>query len=335
VNEDLGNLINIPLGAGSELLMSKYSRNHEKEADELGIQIVADAGYDPSQLAIILNNLSREVETLTGEKEKFSYFNSHPITPDRVKYLEKEVSKLSIEPHDPITASHEDFLKKVEGVYFWDNPEEGIFKGDTFMHPDLGIYCIFPEGWSTFNSPTFIGAMDEKNERGMIYLGMADTNATPEYLGNEFVNKLKQKHQAVPERNEKITLNGLDAYIVSIMDRTDAEPVGIHHLWFTLNNNTYRVIGASYQSEYELLKKSANTLRPITDLEKESVKVPVLRFIAAYENETLQELNERSGNTWSIELTAVMNNISPDKPLEKGQWVKIARNEKYMNQNEK
>lgn len=330
VNEDLGNLINTPLAAGSELLLSKYSRNHEKEADQLGIRIVAEAGYDPKELATILGNLSREMETLTGEQEKFSYFDSHPFTPNRVKYIEKEVGKLTINIKDPIAVTQKDFLRRIDGIYYWDNPTGGIFKGDTFMHPDLGLYFVLPEGWSTFNSPTFLGAIDEENERGMIYLGMADTNTTPEKLGIEFVEKLRKKHNTVPDRNEKITINGLDAYVVSIVDASGTEPVGIHNLWFTLNNNTFQVIGASYESDFGSLKKSAQSLRVITDDEKKSIEIPVLRFIEANEGETIKALNERSGNTWDAQLTAVMNNIPTDEPLKKGQLVKITRKEKYI-----
>jgi predicted Zn-dependent protease len=247
-----------------------------------------------------------------------------------VKYIEKEVGKLNINIKDPIAVTQEDFLRRIDGIYFWDNPTGGIFKGDTFMHPDLGLYFVLPEGWSTFNSPTFLGAIDEENERGMIYLGMADTNTTPEKLGIEFVEKLRKKHNTVPDRNEKITINGLDAYVVSIVDVSGAEPVGIHNLWFTLNNTTYQVIGASYESDYGLLKKSAQSLRVITDDQKKSIEIPVLRFIEAHEDETIEALNERSGNTWDVQLTSVMNNIPTDKPLKKGQLVKITRKEKYI-----
>ena len=198
------------------------------------------------------------------------------------------------------------------------------------MHPDLGLYFVLPEGWSTFNTPTFLGAIDEENDRGMIYLGMADTNTTPEELGIGFAEKLKKNHNMVPDRHEKITINGLDAFVVSIIDSSGSEPVVIHNLWFTLNNITFQVIGASYESDYGLLKKSAQSLRVITNDEKESIEIPVLRFIAANEGETIEAFNERSGNTWDMQLTAVMNNIPIDKPLKKGQLVKIARKEKYM-----
>jgi predicted Zn-dependent protease len=329
VNEDLGNLINIPLSAGGELLLSKYSRNHEKEADRLGVKVVADAGYDPGQLAVILENMSREVEVITGKEEKFSYLKSHPFTPSRVKYLSKETELLNTDIKESIANTREDFLKKIEGTYFWDNPEAGFFRGDTFLHPDLGLYFIIPKGWSTFNTPAFVGAVDEENNRGMIYLRLADTNSTPEYLGIKFAKKLKEEHNTIPERSEKVSLNGLDAFLVSVKDTTGPEPVGIHNLWFKLNENTFQVLGASYETEYALLEKSANSLRILNEEDNKLLTVQVLRYASAIDGESIEDFNKRTGNTWNVELTAVMNNIQVDEQLKEGQFLKIAKMEKY------
>ena len=198
------------------------------------------------------------------------------------------------------------------------------------MHPDLGLFCVFPEGWNTFNTPLFVGAVDEEYNRGMIYMGFADTNATPEKLGIECANRLKDKHNTIPDRSEKIMLNGLDAYLVSVIDHSGVEPVGIHNLWFKLNDYTFQVLGASYEAEYNLLEKCANSLRVLTEKEKWAIEVQVLRYAAANDGETIEEFSERTGNTWNPELTAVMNNIPSDKPLGKGQLVKYASKEKYV-----
>ena len=198
------------------------------------------------------------------------------------------------------------------------------------MHPDLGLFCVFPDGWSTFNTPLYVGAVDEEYNRGLICLGFADTNATPEKLGIAFANELKNKHNTIPDRSEKITLNGLEAYLVSVIDNTGVEPVGIHNLWFELNNYTFQVFGASYETEYNHLEKCANSLRVLTGQEKAAIEVQVLRYATADDGEAIEEFSERTGNTWSAELTAAMNNIPPDKLLEKGQLIKIAKMEKYL-----
>ncbi len=94
-NQDLGRIINTPVSFGSELFLSNYSRKQETESDELGIKIASQAGYDPSRLTVILDNLAKDVALLTGEEEKKSYFSTHPITPKRIERIEKELPALN------------------------------------------------------------------------------------------------------------------------------------------------------------------------------------------------------------------------------------------------
>ena len=91
VNEDLGNLLNAPINTGNRLLLSSYSRKHETASDTKGIELASKAGYDPNAMAAILERLSKAVEILTNEKEKKSYFDSHPYTPDRVDKINKTI----------------------------------------------------------------------------------------------------------------------------------------------------------------------------------------------------------------------------------------------------
>ncbi len=60
----LGNIINVPIDIIASPFIAKYSRKHEKEADDLGIDLAARAGYDPAQLANALERLSKEIEVI-------------------------------------------------------------------------------------------------------------------------------------------------------------------------------------------------------------------------------------------------------------------------------
>ena len=181
VSPGLGTIINAPIGLGSKLFMSSYSRGQEKEADRLGINLGARSGYDPQQLAVILNNLSDEVEALTGEAEKKSYFADHPFTPKRAEYINKSSDKIDWTPKPPIAMDGESFLKKFDGMYFGHDPAQGVFQGQNFLHPDLGLYIKFPQEWQTENSPSGVGAGREDGA-GLIYLTIPDTLASPKAL---------------------------------------------------------------------------------------------------------------------------------------------------------
>jgi beta-barrel assembly-enhancing protease len=79
-------------GAGTLLL--RYSRDYEKQADLLGAQIMARAGYDPRALARMFETIERESKNSGGNGPQ--WMNSHPDPGNRTQYITKEASFLTI-----------------------------------------------------------------------------------------------------------------------------------------------------------------------------------------------------------------------------------------------
>ncbi len=80
------------LGAGSLLL--RYSREYEKQADLLGAQIMARAGYDPRALARMFETIEKESKSSGGNGPQ--WLSSHPDPGNRTEYITKEASLLTI-----------------------------------------------------------------------------------------------------------------------------------------------------------------------------------------------------------------------------------------------
>lgn len=77
-------------GLGTWLL--KYSREYEKQADLLGAQIMARAGYDPRDLARMFETIQRESKG-GGSPE---WMSSHPDPGNRTQYITREAESLQI-----------------------------------------------------------------------------------------------------------------------------------------------------------------------------------------------------------------------------------------------
>jgi predicted Zn-dependent protease len=60
-----------------------FTRAHEHEADRLGIQILASAGYDPGGMARFFEKLQRRYR-LTGAESIPEYLRTHPLTANRL-----------------------------------------------------------------------------------------------------------------------------------------------------------------------------------------------------------------------------------------------------------
>jgi Zn-dependent protease with chaperone function len=80
-----GTLGQLGIGLGAQSLLLKYSRGAETEADLNGAQIMNDAGYDPTQMALFFQKLEGPNG---GDNSKLANFMSdHPTPGNRVKYV--------------------------------------------------------------------------------------------------------------------------------------------------------------------------------------------------------------------------------------------------------
>lgn len=64
-----------------------YSREHEREADTMGLELMADAGYDPSEASKVWQNLIQELSAREQKTPRDVVFASHPAPEERLGTL--------------------------------------------------------------------------------------------------------------------------------------------------------------------------------------------------------------------------------------------------------
>jgi len=79
---------------GLGTLLLRYSRDYEKQADLLGSQIMARAGYDPRALAHMFETIEQESKSSGGSGPQ--WMSSHPNPGNRTQYITKEAEMLTI-----------------------------------------------------------------------------------------------------------------------------------------------------------------------------------------------------------------------------------------------
>ena len=329
VSEDLGNLINSPINMIGRVSLASYSRKQEGKADKLGMRLSAKSGYDPLLLATMLEQLEKDVEMLTDRKREFSFFDSHPMTSDRVEDAHDEAKDLKWTKKPDIAKNKAEFLKKLDGLYYTDNPAQGILRGQQFLHPDMNFTITFPGDWIAVNTPSLVGAYRE-NKDAMIFISAIGGATDPEQLGKALVNELQNKHKKRAESAEPVKVGEWPGYLVKFNDTSGRETAHIYYLWVTIRDLTYGLIGAGVDRYKENLRKTVLSLRPLTSEERNSITGIRLRIAKAKSGETLAELGKRTGNVWETDYTAMVNNIPENTILEKGQLIKIAREEPYV-----
>jgi len=85
----LGQAGDLAAGVGSQLLTLKYSRDDETEADLVGLEIAARAGYNPRASV----GLWKKMMAANGSGGP-GFLSTHPAGPDRIKQLEANVPKV-------------------------------------------------------------------------------------------------------------------------------------------------------------------------------------------------------------------------------------------------
>jgi Zn-dependent protease with chaperone function len=91
----LGGPLGTVVAAGSQIggaaFLLRYSREYETEADLLGARIMANAGYDPRDLA----NMFKTIEQQTGGGGG-GFFSDHPSPKDRYARINAEATRLQV-----------------------------------------------------------------------------------------------------------------------------------------------------------------------------------------------------------------------------------------------
>ena len=110
----LGGQTGAQLGAlTAQAWMTKYSREFETQADTLGAKIMADAGYDPHDLANMFRTIAGQRNGGGGPE----WLSSHPDPGNRYEKINREAGSLRISPNPiKITRDFERIQGKLRGL---------------------------------------------------------------------------------------------------------------------------------------------------------------------------------------------------------------------------
>ncbi len=92
LGQNPGALQQIVAGVIAGGAMARFSRADEKEADDLGLQYMATAGYDPHGMLDMFQKLLSLEKGRPGAVERF--FQDHPLTQDRINDIQNRINKM-------------------------------------------------------------------------------------------------------------------------------------------------------------------------------------------------------------------------------------------------
>jgi predicted Zn-dependent protease len=154
--------------AGLGTLFLKYGRDDELESDRLGVEYASKAGWDPESVPRFLTTLSR-LDALS-ERGIPNWLSTHPDPGSRVVKAAPVAAGYTDGARE---RNRDEFLRRIDGLAYGDDPAEGVVQAHRFLHPDLRIAVDFPEGWEVLNSSDQVVAQPE-GEKVLMVMRTAD-----------------------------------------------------------------------------------------------------------------------------------------------------------------
>lgn len=139
--------------------LAAYSREQEFEADTYGVRLLRAAGYTTEAMASFLDRMNawdRLDAAATGRRpgeDQFSWLSTHPRTTDRVRAA---IAQAGGDARG--RTARDEHIRRLDGLVWGDDVNEGVVRGRTFLHPGLLIRLDFPEGYRVVNGKNAVSA---------------------------------------------------------------------------------------------------------------------------------------------------------------------------------
>ena len=99
------------------------------------------------------------------------WMSTHPDPENRQVWAAKAVASLQTDL-SRLAVNRPEYLRRLDGIMFGENPREGFFQNASFRHPDMAFRMDFPQGWKGSNQKQAVGAISP-NEDAVVVLQLA------------------------------------------------------------------------------------------------------------------------------------------------------------------
>jgi predicted Zn-dependent protease len=316
----LGNLADTALG----VWFLKFGRDDERQADQLGVEYAARAGFDPREVSNFFEVLRRLSES---DRETMpSWLSTHPDPGERVTATraaaQEWITKLNLTP-DRMAVNRDSYLRSIDGMVFGINPREGFVEEGRFYHPDLQFQITFPKGWQVENTRSAVYALDPQ-EGAQMQLRIAPVPAGT--TAEAYMRQLSA-NGTTPQSGGPATINGNRAYIaLYALNGTNGQALPGIAGFIEYRNQLYEILGVManlnrYQNAIESAIRSFDRLTNSRILAMQPDRVSIY---TARQGDSLDSLANRYGNPRvTADNLAVLNRIAASQPIAPGRLIKV------------
>jgi len=294
------------LGSGLSVLFLKYSRDAENQADLAGFRYALGQNYDVRHMINMFQVLEGVSQLAGGGGKLPEWLATHPNPENRLQVTQARIDTLHKDLSNTIVA-REEYLQRVKGMVYGDDPRQGYFRGTTFLHPDLRFQLAFPDGWKTQNSAEAVVGVSP-NQDAMMQLSLAG-QAAPDQAARQFLSQQGVK----AGQSSTQSINGLPAASSYFVAQTEQGQIEGLVAFLSYRGTTYGILaytGAGKLDSYnETFRRAVGSFRELNDPAALNVQPARIDLVTLDQPMTVTEFNQKYPSTIKVEEVALINGV--------------------------
>ncbi|MSO83197.1 MAG: hypothetical protein EXQ53_07870 [Acidobacteria bacterium] len=315
-------------GQALGVLFLKYGRGDELQADELGARYESTLGWDPAAVPAFLSTLGRLDEAAGDRRGVPNWLSTHPDPLSRVKDIQPTVERLKAAwtgAGASVSTNRDAWMQRLDGILYGDNPEQGLARGSTFLHPVLRFRIDFPDQWEIANSPQEVVA---KAPGADVFMILQVVEQPQGRNIQEIAQNGMSKAGFRSTQGERTSINGLEAFVGVYQGQVEglgATLTRAAHIMY--EGKVYVIAGLAASGAFQQSDKAflagIRSFRRLSAAEAEDIHPDRVDLYVVRTGDTWQSIAERSGGAVKPATLAIMNNQAPGSQPQPGTRIKI------------
>lgn len=307
---------------GSQLLTLKFSRKQELQADDLGIQYLGKAGYDRRAMGTVLASLAAQNSLdarLSGQNASVpEWASTHPDPASRVQSALAKAGTAT----GGLT-NRDTFLTRIDGLRYGDDPSQGLIEGSNFIHPELMLTFVAPQGFYMVNGTKAVSIQGQGSQAQMTSAAYGGNLET--YVRQQFTTLGGQNSTLAPQTIERTTVNGLPAvYGTARVNNGNTQVDLVVFAYEFARDQAYHFIVMAPAGRAATFNPMFQSMRRITQAEANAVVPRKLQVVTVARGDTVASLARRMAyDTAQEDRFRVLNALGSGDTVTPGQKVKL------------
>lgn len=322
-NSQVGQLLTQGIGTGAQLATLGFSRSQETQADDLGINYLAGAGYDPAALSTMLEDLAAQnalTQQIAGASSaRPAWASTHPDPASRVRRAQQQAAQISRATGDRGRAP---FLAAIDGMLYGDDPSQGVIDGRNFLYSPGRVAFSVPQGFAIANGAR---AVTISGDGGQAQFSTAPYDGDlPRYVTNVLsqLGNISTSSDAVRQTQ----VNGISAAYTTVRAQSGQSEIDATVFAFAPSRDRayHFLVLAPAGRGLGALEALVASFRTMTSADTAAARPRFLRVVAVRSGDTQESLAARMAfSAYRLERFRVLNRLNPGRPLRPGDKVKI------------